>query len=309
MALELKGYIDLPRHAKKGGFDHADVHHRTNRLYVAHTANDAIDVIDCATDEYLYSIPHLTGVAGVLVSNERDLVFSSNRGENTVAIFSPQNERQIMSVATGLRPNGLSYDSERDLLLVANLGDSGQAGPFSVSIINVENKRRISDISMPGPTRWTVFDPTRKVFFVNVAGPRQIVVISSTTPDRICNTVDVPVNGPHGLAIDPQSRRLFCACDGGKLVMVNAENGELLSEMDLSGKPDATWFNPALNRVYVAAADPGVLDIFDAGRMEHLQTVPTEKGAKTTAFDATRNKLFVFLPQTHRAAVYIDEQT
>ena len=309
MALELKGYIDLPRHAKKGGFDHADVHHRTNRLYVAHTANDAIDVIDCATDEYLHSIPHLTGVAGVLVSNERDLVFSSNRGENTVAIFSPQNERQIMSVATGLRPNGLSYDSERDLLLVANLGDSGQAGPFSVSIINVENKRRISDISMPGPTRWTVFDPTRKVFFVNVAGPRQIVVISSTTPDRICNTVDVPVNGPHGLAIDPQSRRLFCACDGGKLVMVNAENGELLSEMDLSGKPDATWFNPALNRVYVAAADPGVLDIFDAGRMEHLQTVPTEKGAKTTAFDATRNKLFVFLPQTHRAAVYIDEHT
>jgi len=43
--------------------------------------------------------------------------------------------------------------------------------------------------------------------------------------------------------------------------------------------------------------------------MEHLQTVPTEKGAKTTAFDATRNKLFVFLPQTHRAAVYIDEHT
>jgi hypothetical protein len=40
------GYIDLPAHAKLGGFDHAAVHEPTGRIYVAHTSNDAVDVID-----------------------------------------------------------------------------------------------------------------------------------------------------------------------------------------------------------------------------------------------------------------------
>src|SRR3989442_12757147 len=56
--------IDLPEHLKEGGFDHAAAHRRSARLYVAHTANDAVDVIDCGRDCYLYSIPDLPGVAG-----------------------------------------------------------------------------------------------------------------------------------------------------------------------------------------------------------------------------------------------------
>ena len=81
MALQHVGYIDLPQHGKPGAFDHAAVHRRSRRVYVAHTANDAIDVIDGATLRYVSSIPDLTGVAGALVSDEHDLVFTSNRGE------------------------------------------------------------------------------------------------------------------------------------------------------------------------------------------------------------------------------------
>jgi hypothetical protein len=45
MALRLLGYIELPAHQSNGGFDHADIHAPTDRLYVAHTSNDSIDVI------------------------------------------------------------------------------------------------------------------------------------------------------------------------------------------------------------------------------------------------------------------------
>ena len=45
MALGHLGFIDLPAHATAGGFDHAAVHEPTGRIYVAHTANDAVDVI------------------------------------------------------------------------------------------------------------------------------------------------------------------------------------------------------------------------------------------------------------------------
>jgi hypothetical protein len=50
MTLRLLGHIELPAHRSSGGFDHADIHSPTDRIYVAHTANDSIDVIDCAQD-------------------------------------------------------------------------------------------------------------------------------------------------------------------------------------------------------------------------------------------------------------------
>ncbi len=48
MALRLLGHIELPAHRSNGGFDHADIHPPTDRIYVAHTSNDSLDVIDCS---------------------------------------------------------------------------------------------------------------------------------------------------------------------------------------------------------------------------------------------------------------------
>ena len=90
MALRLQGYIELPANRAKGGFDHADVHLPTDRLYVAHTSNDALDVIDSAQDRYIEFDARAGGVAGALVSETRGLVFTSSRSENTVSVFAPQ---------------------------------------------------------------------------------------------------------------------------------------------------------------------------------------------------------------------------
>ena len=74
------GFVDLPKHEASGGFDHAAVHAASGQVYVAHTANSAVDVFDPAS-RHLYSVPQLPGVAGVLVSNEAQLIITSNRAE------------------------------------------------------------------------------------------------------------------------------------------------------------------------------------------------------------------------------------
>lgn len=128
MSLQHLGYIDLPAHVGKGGFDHGATHCGSGRLYVAHTANDAVDVVDCAADRYLYSIPGLTGVAGVLTAENRNLVFTSNRGEDTVGIFKTNGDNKPAKVKVGHRPNGLAHDPVRNLLLAANVGDPAIPG-------------------------------------------------------------------------------------------------------------------------------------------------------------------------------------
>jgi len=77
MSLRLLGHVELPAHGREGGFDHAAVHRESSRVYVAHTSNDDVDVVDSASDRFLRSIHGLKGVAGVLVSDEKGLLFTA----------------------------------------------------------------------------------------------------------------------------------------------------------------------------------------------------------------------------------------
>jgi DNA-binding beta-propeller fold protein YncE len=307
MSLKLKGYILLPVREKAGGFDHAAVHEGKHLLYVAHTANDEIDVINCASDHYLRSIPDLTGVAGALVSEDHNLVFTSNRGEDTVTIFSTDKEDGAIKVAVGIRPNGLSFDPKRKLLMAANVGTPEIPDSFTLSVVDVEQKEMIASITVAGRTRWTVFDPESDLFYANIMHPAQIVMVDAKHPDKLARHFNIPAEGPHGLDLDVKNRRLFCACDDGNLIALSADNGKILDQQKLSGSPDVIFFNSELEHLYVAIGDPGVIDIFDTITMQKIETVPTEQGAHTIAFDTVRNKVYAFLPETHRAMIFIDE--
>jgi DNA-binding beta-propeller fold protein YncE len=301
MPLQPLGFIDLPRHVKDGGFDHAAVHEPTGRIYVAHTANDAVDVIDIEARKFLGSIDGLTAVAGALVV-EPDLVFTSNRGENTVGMFHTGVEK----IAVGIRPNGLAHDSRRGRLLAAHVGDPSLPGSCTVSVVDVQARKRVADIPVAGRTRWTVYDPVADAFHVNIADPPQIVVVGAGDPVAIRRVVSVPHTGPHGLDIDVERRRLFCACDAGVLLEIDADGGEVVATDRIAGVPDVVFFNKVLGRLYVAVGDPGVIEVFDTAPLRHRQTVATDAGAHTLSFDARRNIVCAFLPASHRAAVYRD---
>src|SRR3989442_14890699 len=122
MSLRLLGSINLPAHANEGGFDHAAVHHGSSRLYIAHTSNDDVDVVDSASDRFRHSMHGLKGVAGVLVSDERDLLFTANRGENTIGIFAAGGGQQMARVSLGGRPNRLAFATSLALLLLGTGG-------------------------------------------------------------------------------------------------------------------------------------------------------------------------------------------
>ena len=300
------GYINLPEHRGAGGFDHADVHSLSDRLYVAHTGNDALDVIDCAQDRYIDSIPGLTAVAGALVSEARGLVFTTNRGENTVSVFAPRAERNAFKISVGVKPNGLAFDSARGTLIVANVGDPSIPDSHSVSVVDLGRRERIAEIKVPGRTRWTIYDAALEMFFVNIAFPARIVVIDARDPTKISKEYEVPAAGPHGLELDSVKGRLLCACDAGVLLAIDAASGRVLGDIPLSGAPDVIFLHPQSGHLYVAIGDPGVMDVIDIGTMRCAEVVPTEAGAHTLALDRKRSKVYSFLPQSHRAAVFVD---
>jgi DNA-binding beta-propeller fold protein YncE len=135
--------------------------------------------------------------------------------------------------------------------------------------------------------------------------PAVIAVIPAGGGQEVARTIEVPWAGPHGLDIDPGTGCLYCACDAGQLAKLDPRSGTILASAELAGVPDVIFLNVARRCVYVAVGDPGVLQVFDADTLALTETVPTEKGAHTLGFDETRQKVYAFLPQTHRAAAFL----
>jgi DNA-binding beta-propeller fold protein YncE len=300
VSLVRAGFIPIPQGAKPG-FDHADVFRGRRRIYVAHTGADRVDVLDCEARTYLYALPaELPGVAGVLIDEEHDLLFSSDRGAARVSVFRCSDEQLLGQVEVGPHPNGLAYDRRRRRLYSFNLGEP-LGENCTASLVDLDSMRVIGELPLPGRPRWAVYDEERDVVYANIREPAEIVVIDCEQA-LIVRALPVPSAGPHGLWLD--SGRLFCAADGGALVVLGRDSGEEIASLPLPGVPDVVMHDPDLRRLYVAIGEPGLVCSFGTVRLEQLETVETEPGAHTTCWDPIGRCLYVFCPASGGAAVY-----
>src|SRR5256885_756084 len=200
------------------GFDHADTFQgpTESRLYVAHTAMDAVDVIACRTNTYLRSLEGLPGVAGVLIDTDHDLLATSDRGAARVSLYRCSDEQLIARVAVGPRPNGLAYDRRRRRVFAFNLGEPPGEG-CTASVVSVDDARVLRTIPLPGRPRWAVYDEDRDLVFANIQTPAVIVRIDAGSLE-VRGRIEVGCDGPHGLAL--VGERLFCAADGREVVVI-----------------------------------------------------------------------------------------
>jgi DNA-binding beta-propeller fold protein YncE len=293
------GFVSVPPGAKPG-FDHADVYRAGRRMYVAHTGADRVDVLDCEQGTFLRSVPDLPGVAGVLIDEEHDLLVTSDRGAARVSVFRCSDEHLLGRVAVGQHPNGLAYDRRRQRLYAFNLGEP-LGENCTASVIELGSMRVVAELPLPGRPRWAVYDEDRDRVYANIREPAQIVVIDGESSE-VVEIFEVPSEGPHGLAL--LGDRLFCAADGAALVVLDANNGDLLASLPLPGVPDVVMHHASLRRLYVAIGEPGVVCSFDTERLEQLETVETEVGAHTTGWDPDDGRLYVFCPGRGGAVVF-----
>lgn len=290
----LHRYVDVPPHAPTD-FDHGDVHRRSGRVFIAHTAPGRVEVID-AEGRVLASIPDCPEASGVLCAQETGVVFAAARGAGSLLTIDVESLAVVAVDPVGARPNGLAWDPGRERVLVADVQDD-------TARLVVPGRGVIASAELTGRPRWCVFDRLRDRFLVNIREPASIAVLAAETL-ALAATFPVAVRGPHGLDLDPNGDRLFVACDGGSVVFLDAGSGSELGHVPIPGEPDAIWFNSQKEQLYVAISKPGVLSVVDTKSLTVAAPMATEEGAGTTAFDAERQRLHVFLPHSCRVAVY-----
>jgi DNA-binding beta-propeller fold protein YncE len=301
--LQLRGSIAIPPQTPSE-FDHGDVQLMSGRVFVAHTAADTVEVLDGEGLTHLATLPGCPEGSGIICAQDAGLVFAAARGAGKILVIQAGSSTVVGELGVGPRPNGLAWDPDHQHLLVADVQEN------TVRLLDPGRdpaRAVLAAVALPGRPRWAAYDPLAQRFLVNIREPACVAVLAAETATLLTQWA-VSVSGPHGLDLDLASGRALVACDGGAVVALDLASGQELGQVPIAGGPDAIWFNPQRRLLYVAIAEPGVVEVVDTQAMVITQQVETERDAHTTAFDAARQRLYVFLPSLCRAAVYEEVQ-
>jgi DNA-binding beta-propeller fold protein YncE len=279
-------------------FDHGAFEPRSRRVFVAHTARDRVEVIDHDAGRHMATLPGFPEAAGVVAEDGQVLV--TNRGAARLAWVDAGTFETKGLFDTGVRPNGVAFVPRLQLAVVACIGDDRHAPVLQA--IELKGGRTRS-IELQGRPRWCVADAEGTRVFLAIREPSMILVATLPQLDDVKHW-SLPSDGAHGLDIDHAKRHLYVACDGGALIEVGSDDGQIMRQWPLAGGPDATFFNRASSLVHVAIGEPGLIQSIDTRSGASTELV-TAASAKTTAL-VPPHHLYVF-SSAHKGALVLRE--
>lgn len=269
-------------------FDHGAFDAATQRVFAAHTAANTLEVIDAVAGRHLRTLPGFPEAAGVVAASGQVVV--TNRGAASLSVLDADTLATLGTFATGVRPNAVALALRRHRAVVACVGTDDD--PPLLQRLDLASGD-IATLPLPGRPRWCMVDAAEERVFCAIRAPSMVFVAGLTGFTEQARW-PLPSAGAHGIDSDPERGILYVACDGGNLVAVESQTGMVVRQWPLPGVPDATFCNPATQRVHVAVGVPGCILTVDT-RTGATTTTATEEGAKTTAL-AAPDRLFVFLP-------------
>jgi DNA-binding beta-propeller fold protein YncE len=287
MSLVAAGTIEIPDSVGTS-FDHGAFEPESRRVFIAHTARDRLEVVDADTSRHVATLEGFPEAAGVVA--DKGCVLVTNRGSASLAWVDARTLDTRTVLDTGPRPNGVAFVSPMNAAVVACIGD--EAHKPQLQVLGLEGKRRWS-IDLPGRPRWCVVDANAERVFLAIREPSMVLVARLPELTAVQHWL-LPSGGAHGMDINHGADLLYVACDGGLLVEVDAQSGQMRREWQLAGVPDATFFNPKSGLVHVAIGDPGLIQSVDPRAGSSMQFV-TAASAKTTAL-VEPDRLYVFSP-------------
>ena len=159
----------------------------------------------------------------------------------------------------------------------------------------------------PGRTRWAIDDRGPIAFFVDIADPARIVVRRGG-PTPAGSRGPTRCRRPARMAWTSTRRR-------AAVLRVRRRTAGVAERGDRTGARDGAALRGARRDLPRSCARPAVRRR-GGSRGDRRHRRPRDEtagdgadraGAHTTALDGRRHRLYVFLPETHRAAVFVDE--
>lgn len=273
---------------------------RTHRLYVPHSSNNALDIVDLSHRRVLGSVLGLTGIRAIALSSDPSTVFTSDAGE--VAVVDTGAQKVVARIPIAGAGDAIAYDPVHRLIGVS-LGSAAK-----LVVIDEVSRTVIATIGMPGKLELMSADPQTGKLYVSINDKDAVAVVdlAAQAIDPLYHGCDI--RAPTGVAIDPQQGRLFVAdSTGANLVSaVDIVLDRCLGAIDVGHGTDEMAFNATLHHLYAASGGSQNLSVIDTVNLKPLGIVGTGPSAGNIAADPTTNQVYVVIPPSGIVAVYHD---
>jgi DNA-binding beta-propeller fold protein YncE len=293
-----------------------------------------------ATEEPLRLVQKiaLPGVNGridhLAVDLTRQRLFIAALGNNTVEVVDLKQGKRIRSLDGFHEPQGVAFDPEDDLLLIANGGSGrcdfvdassfGRVGEVNVggdadnvrwdqkhhvfvvgygdgglATLDPKQRKVLQRVALAGHPESFQIDPTASRIFVNIPDQSQITVVNSEGHTIVATWPETQARANFPMALDAANHRLFIGCrNPSRLLVLDTSTGKSVAQVKIDGDTDDVFYDAAKKRLYVTCG-AGFLDIIQQSDKDHYQTVThsaTAAGARTSLFVPELGQIFLAVP-------------
>jgi DNA-binding beta-propeller fold protein YncE len=269
------------------GWDHPTVDSAARRLYVTHGTH--VVVIDVDSGKLVGKIDNTPGVHFTVIDPELDRGFISNGGAARLTIFNTKTLATIGEVkSTGENPGPTVLDPVTKRVFTFNLNTN------NATVVDSKGGKVVGAFDLGGRPELAGTDAKGNVF-VNLVQKNVVLQIDARTMTPGQTWPVAPCQGPRTMAVDQKNGRLFIGCANRRMVILDSNNGRVISSVPIGPGPDDSAYDPETRLVYTSNGDGTVSVIQQESQDKYsvLETVKTAPGARNMALDQKTKKIFL----------------
>jgi DNA-binding beta-propeller fold protein YncE len=283
------GYHVVRRYALggEGGWDYLLLDPATRRLYVSRGTR--VVVIDADSGAVRGEIPNTPGVHGVALAPDLGRGATSNGRDQSVTIFDLRSLKTLGRVrTTGGNPDAIVYEPATHRVFTFN--GAGQ----NATAIDVMAGAVAGTVALGGKPEFAVALGDGRIY-VNIEDTAELVVLDARRLAVEARWPLAPCQEPTGLALDAAHARLFAACSNRLMVVIDPGNGRVVATLPIGDGVDGTAFDAGTGLAFSSNGE-GTLTVIREVTPDSfavVETVPTQRGARTLALDPRTHALFL----------------
>ena len=269
------------------GWDYLAVDDVAQHLFLSH--GNSVNVIDLKSDKTIAIIPDTKGVHGIAIANDLNKAFISNGKDNSVSIINLSTFELIEKVKIdGIKPDAILYDTFSKRVFSYN-ADSKDA-----TVIDALTNKVVKKIPLGGNPEFSVTN-NKGLIYVNIEDTNEIKTIDASSLNIVNTWSIAPGVEPSGLAIDLETNRLFSVCSNKLIIILDAKTGKIIKALPIGDGCDGVAFD-AKSKLAFSSNGEGTVTVVkenNANSFSVVETVKTQRGAKTIALNHTTHQLYL----------------
>jgi DNA-binding beta-propeller fold protein YncE len=291
--LKFEGFIELPKTKSLNVLDYLTL--QNNVLFVTEESGGnvfklTLDPTTQASATNISILPGAGAVHGVALVPSPSLAFVTRSEENTVDAFNPDSMQSLAHIPVAEDADAILYDPSSKLVYVA------QGDAHSATLINPQTRSIAGTIPLDGKPEFPALDSKTGWLYQNLQDTNMIAAVDVAKKSVVGKWSLAPCDGPTGMAIDPENRRIFSVCSRNATIVVFAiENHKVITSIKIGGSPDVVAYDATLRRIYTAGKS-GKLNVIQQDGPDIYRTldeISTHYGAHTLTVDPTTHRVFV----------------